>query len=127
MRNTRATRIDRLEELLALAVSLLADERGLSLEELRSEVFSPPPPPQDLSLVEDGGLQVIRLARLKQKLAVGQSSIYRWIETEGFPKPIKFGRAAAWIENEVDAWVQKRMAVRDAGSKGARRPGSRGA
>lgn len=31
-----------------------------------------------------------------------------------FPKPIKIGkRAVAWLENEIDAWLDTRIAERD--------------
>jgi len=31
-----------------------------------------------------------------------------------FPKPIKIGKSDGWIEAEVDAWIEQKMADRDA-------------
>jgi prophage regulatory protein len=107
---TNQARINRLEELLSLAVALLAEERGIALDQLRAQVFAPSvpvvEPPSDM------GVQIIRLAQLKRKLAVGHSSIYRWMENDGFPKPIKLGRATGWIESEVEAWMRARLEAR---------------
>ena len=36
------------------------------------------------------------------------------MERLGFPKPVKIGtRSVAWVEEEVDAWVEARVAARD--------------
>jgi prophage regulatory protein len=36
------------------------------------------------------------------------------MERDGFPRPIKIGsRSVAWIEEEVDAWIEARRAQRD--------------
>jgi prophage regulatory protein len=43
------------------------------------------------------------------------SSLYGAMERDGFPRPIKIGsRSVAWIEEEVDAWIEARIAKRDA-------------
>lgn len=43
------------------------------------------------------------------------SKAQRWrlIRAGKFPKPIKVGSRNAWIESEVDAWIQDRIAERD--------------
>src|SRR5262245_51597300 len=42
------------------------------------------------------------------------STLYSAMERLGFPKPVKIGaRSVAWIEEEVDAWVEARIAARD--------------
>jgi prophage regulatory protein len=42
------------------------------------------------------------------------SSLYGAMERDGFPRPIKIGsRSVAWIEEEVDAWIEARRAQRD--------------
>jgi prophage regulatory protein len=42
------------------------------------------------------------------------SSLYSAMERSGFPRPIKLGeRSVAWVEEEVDAWIEARRAQRD--------------
>lgn len=36
------------------------------------------------------------------------------IESDGFPKPIKIGKVDAWIDTEVQAWIDEKIACRDA-------------
>jgi prophage regulatory protein len=46
----------------------------------------------------------------------GTSALYRAMERDGFPKPIRIGeRQVGWIEAEGDAWVESRIVERDAG------------
>ena len=42
------------------------------------------------------------------------STLYDAMERHGFPRPIRIGnRSVAWIEDEVDAWIERRRAERD--------------
>ena len=44
----------------------------------------------------------------------GTSTLYAAMDNEGFPRPIALGpRSVGWIEEEVDAWIAARIAVRD--------------
>lgn len=48
-------------------------------------------------------------------LSVSRHGLTRMIEDGGFPKPIKLGpRSIGFIKVEVDAWLNARMAARDA-------------
>ncbi|MCU6396690.1 helix-turn-helix transcriptional regulator, partial [Enterobacter quasiroggenkampii] len=35
---------------------------------------------------------------------------YKLIQDGEFPKPIKLGRSSRWLESEVEAWLQQRIA-----------------
>ncbi|TXE22551.1 AlpA family phage regulatory protein [Serratia marcescens] len=35
---------------------------------------------------------------------------YKLISLGEFPKPIKLGRSSRWLQSEVEAWVQNRIA-----------------
>lgn len=35
---------------------------------------------------------------------------YKLISLGEFPKPIKLGRSSRWLQSEIEAWVQKRIA-----------------
>lgn len=56
-----------------------------------------------------------RLPAVKARTGLGRSEIYRRIANGTFPAPIKLGeRASAWSAAEVDAWIEARIAARDA-------------
>jgi prophage regulatory protein len=65
---------------------------------------------------EAHGMAIQNLLRLPQvEAATGyrRSSIYRLIKNREFPAPIllsKNGRASAWIEAEVQQWIEQRIA-----------------
>lgn len=35
---------------------------------------------------------------------------YKLIQDGAFPKPIKLGRSSRWLQSEVEAWLQQRIA-----------------
>jgi prophage regulatory protein len=66
----------------------------------------------------------IRLSEVMSRTGYGRTSIYRKMEDGSFPKSLKLGgppkdpnefdsRAIAWIEEEVDQWVEDRIEDRD--------------
>jgi prophage regulatory protein len=65
------------------------------------------------------------LLRKRQVLArtgLSESRLYdMMIEKENekaFPRPVHIGRrAVAWVETEVDAWIEARIKARDGGGK----------
>ena len=57
--------------------------------------------------------KVLRLPDVMDRVGLGSSFIYLLIQRGEFPKPIKIGaRAVAWIEPEVDVWIEERLAER---------------
>jgi prophage regulatory protein len=60
-------------------------------------------------------MKVLRLPALQEKIGFKHSTIYKWIDEEGFPKPVTLGpRAVGWLEHEVDAWLEVQAAKRKA-------------
>ena len=66
----------------------------------------------------------IRLPEVLSRTGYGRTSIYRKMEDGSFPRSVKLGgpledsntfdcRAVAWIEDEVDQWVEDRIEDRD--------------
>ena len=66
----------------------------------------------------------IRLSEVMSRTGYGRTSIYRKMEDGSFPKSLKLGgppkdpnefdsRAIAWIEEEVDRWIESRIEDRD--------------
>ena len=69
----------------------------------------------------------IRLPEVLSRTGYGRTSIYRKMEDGTFPKSVKLGgpledpnafdcRAIAWIEEEVDQWMESMIEERDLGS-----------
>ena len=66
----------------------------------------------------------IRLPEVMSRTGYGRTSIYRKMEDGSFPRSVKLGgpplatsvfdsRAIAWIEEEVDQWIESRIEERD--------------
>ena len=71
--------------------------------------------------------RLIRLPEVLSRTGYGRTSIYRKMEDGSFPRSIKLGgppvdpeafdsRAVAWIENEVEQWIESIIEKRDLGS-----------
>ena len=66
----------------------------------------------------------IRLPEVLSRTGYGRTSIYRKMEEGSFPRSVKLGgpledpnafdsRAVAWIEDDVDQWIESRIEERD--------------
>ena len=71
--------------------------------------------------------RLIRLPEVLSRTGYGRTSIYPKMKDGSFPKSVKLGtpledpnafdcRAVAWIEDEVDEWVDSRIEERNLGS-----------
>ena len=69
----------------------------------------------------------IRLPEVLSRTGYGRTSIYRKMEDGSFPRCVKLGgpledtnafdcRAIAWIEEEIDQWMESMIEERDLGS-----------
>lgn len=66
------------------------------------------------------GLRYLRLREVCQRVGLKTSSVYRLIGLGKFPKQVKLSeRTAAWIESEVESFMESRIADRDQGSPAA--------
>ena len=72
----------------------------------------------------------IRLSEVMTRTGYGRTSIYRKMEEGSFPRSVKLGgpledsnafdcRAVAWIEDEVEQWIESRIDERDSVSTDA--------
>lgn len=54
--------------------------------------------------------RVVRFPALRDRVQLSRSTIWRLIQKDEFPKPIRLtgGHAVGWIEAHVDEWLQKR-------------------
>ena len=69
----------------------------------------------------------IRLPEVLSRTGYGRTSIYRKMEDGSFPRSVKLGGpledhnafdsiAIAWIEDEVEQWIESRIEERDLGN-----------
>ena len=70
----------------------------------------------------------IRLPEVLSRTGYGRTTIYRKMEDGSFPSSVKLdgrppknpeafdSRAVAWIEDEVDQWIESRIEERDLGN-----------
>jgi prophage regulatory protein len=64
----------------------------------------------------DKPLRILRLPVVVERTGLKRDSIYRGARDGWFPRPVKIAQhASGWIEHEVDAFVARRIAARDAG------------
>ena len=60
--------------------------------------------------------RVLRLKEVTRRTGRSRSSIYDDIADDKFPGPIPLGpRAVGWLEDEIEDWLDARIAERDAG------------
>ena len=70
----------------------------------------------------------IRLPEVLSRTGYGRTSIYRKMEDGSFPRSVKLdgppinpeafdSRAVAWIEDEVEQWIESRIEERDLGNR----------
>ena len=58
-------------------------------------------------------MRLIRLKEVMNITGLGRSSIYKFMDEERFPKSVSLGdRAVAWVESEVEMWIEERIAGR---------------
>lgn len=57
-------------------------------------------------------LTVLRRKQVEIRTGLSRSTIYARIAEGTFPPPIDLGaRAVGWLESEIDAWLQSRIAA----------------
>ncbi|MBD3767950.1 MAG: AlpA family phage regulatory protein [Gammaproteobacteria bacterium] len=53
--------------------------------------------------------RLLRLKALTEMLGVSKGTVYKLMETEGLPKPIRLGaNSMAWKLSQVQAWIESR-------------------
>lgn len=49
---------------------------------------------------------------VQSRTCMGKTRIYELIASGDFPQPVRLGRRIAFVEQEIDLWILKRMAER---------------
>ena len=51
----------------------------------------------------------IRFSELQHMVGLGRTKIYDKIKAGTFPRQIRLGKAAAWVESEVQEWMREQI------------------
>lgn len=63
---------------------------------------------------------MLRLPAVKARTGLSRTTIYRRIAEGTFPRPVVLGaRAVGWVEFEIEAWLEARIANRCDGAGNA--------
>ena len=58
--------------------------------------------------------KLIKLQTVISLTCLSRSHVYALAQQNNFPKPVKLSeRSSAWVENEINEWVQSRIDARD--------------
>ncbi|ENM3861893.1 TPA: AlpA family phage regulatory protein [Vibrio vulnificus] len=60
-------------------------------------------------------MRFLRLKEVMSLTGLGRSTIYKFMADEtDFPKSVPLGgRAVAWVESEIEEWMESRLSIRD--------------
>ena len=57
--------------------------------------------------------RLIRRPMVLERIGLRTTQLYQLVKDNQFPKPVPLGkRAVAWVEAEVDAWIEARIQER---------------
>jgi len=63
-------------------------------------------------------MKLIRIKDVMDRTGLGRSTVYKYMKLGLFPKSVNLTtRAVAWVESEVEAWIQKGIERRDGESR----------
>jgi len=58
---------------------------------------------------------MLKLKEVQKLTGLSRSSIYAYIDKGLFPAQVKLGlRSVAWVESEIESWVDSKINARDA-------------
>lgn len=59
-------------------------------------------------------MKLIKLKQVMECTGLARSTVYKFMAENQFPKPVKLGvRMVAWVESEVQEWMQQKVDLRD--------------
>ena len=58
-------------------------------------------------------MRLISMKELMHKTSLARSTIYKYLSEGNFPKSVSLGpNKVAWLESEVDEWIEEKLAQR---------------
>jgi prophage regulatory protein len=68
--------------------------------------------------------RLLRLPAVLDRTGSNATEIYEQMKSGAFPRSVPIGkRTVGWVEEEVDAWIESRIAARDVAPKRKAGPG----
>ena len=62
-------------------------------------------------------MRLIRIKQVIEMTGISRAYVYALAQKGEFPKPVKLSqRSNAWVEQEINEWIEKRMQLRDKSS-----------
>ena len=59
-------------------------------------------------------MKFIRLKEVIDRTGLARATIYKYMVEGEFPKSVSLGgRSVGWVESEVEAWIDSKIAARD--------------
>lgn len=106
----------RLEDLLEIALALLAKERGTSLDALRLAVRAPavvrtspdgPAIPSEAMTrsTDVTAPSLLSVREVSTKIGISVTKIYADMKRGTFPRPVKLGISSRWRLSDIEAWI----------------------
>lgn len=63
-------------------------------------------------------MKILKLPQVMEATALSRSSIYAYIKTKKFPRPINIGvKAVGWESDTINNWLQERIAASRGGAE----------
>ena len=56
------------------------------------------------------GTRLLHLREVLSRTSLSRTSIYRFMDLGTFPKSVSLGSRVAWVEDQVEDWIQARIA-----------------
>lgn len=63
--------------------------------------------------------KLMKISEISEWLNVSESAIYKWVNEERFPKPIKFGleakrkrMSARWTREDIEDWLERQKGMK---------------
>ena len=54
--------------------------------------------------------RILRMREVMQRIGLSRSTIYKLMENDDFPRPMKLGsQAIGWRDADVEAWIESRL------------------
>jgi prophage regulatory protein len=58
-------------------------------------------------------VRLIRFPEVQRRVSLGKVALWRLRREGRFPQPVRLGSRIAFIESEVEAWIEERIRERD--------------
>ena len=94
------TRSRRLEDLLALAIALLAEERGVTLDDVREQLWPARP-----AVTDENVISLLPIKDVRARVGLSVPQVYRLMQRGAFPRPRKVGTKSLWRSDDIEDWI----------------------